>query len=242
MGDLTLRENQIDIWRIHIDGQEVGLQHYRRLLSSEEAQRADRFYFEEHRRRFTWARAAMREILSRYIGLAPQQLAFSYGTAGKPELSGELERTGIKFNLSHSNDIGLLAVTRGLAVGIDIELINSKFASDEIAECFFSASEIRHLRALPPAERVDAFFACWTRKEAYIKALGEGLSVPLDSFEVAFGPGIAAALLQVRADPCELTRWSMYDLDTVTGYKAALVVEGREHRLHHVKWEPEILS
>jgi 4'-phosphopantetheinyl transferase len=233
---LTLGENQVDIWLIDVAGQEDEVEHYRRLLSPDEARRADRFYFEKHRRRFTKARAAMREILSRYVGLAPQELAFSCGPKGKPELSGVLEKSGIKFNLSHSHELAVLAVAHRLTVGVDIELINPEFATEDVAEHFFSANEVQCLRALPSAQRADAFFSCWTRKEAYIKGLGEGLSVPLDSFEVAFGPGITAALLAVRFDRGEETRWSMYDIEAAQGYKAAVVVEGKGHRLRHLQW------
>jgi 4'-phosphopantetheinyl transferase len=233
LGSLTLAENQIDIWRIHLAGHNGGVQHCRLLLSPDEIQRADRFYLETHRRRFTASRSAMRQILGCYGGLAPEKLTFSYGPRGKPELSGKLEQSGIRFNLSHSNDVALLAVAQGLTLGVDIEFINSEFAVEEVAERFFSPSEVRRLQAVPPCEKPDAFFACWTRKEAYIKALGGGLSVPLDSFEVAFGSGIPTALLQVSDDPGELMRWSLYDIDAVEGYRAALAVEGKGHQLRY---------
>ncbi len=239
---LKLGENQVDVWRIHLCREEREVQRYRSVLSSDEVERADRFHFEEHRQRFTTARAAMRQILSGYTGLPAGHFAFSYGANGKPELSGGRESSGIRFNLSHSADVGLLAVTRGLTVGVDVELINFEFAIDEIAERFFSTNEVRRLRALAPAQKTDAFFACWTRKEAYIKALGEGLSVPLDSFEVAFGPEVPPALLQVKVAPSEVARWTMYDIDAAQGYRAALVVEGKGHELRHLRWEPQILS
>jgi 4'-phosphopantetheinyl transferase len=239
---LKLGENQVDVWRIHLCQEESEVQRYRSVLSPDEIKRADRFHFEKHRQRFTTARAAMRQILGGYTDLPAGQLAFSYGAKGKPELSGAKESSGIRFNLSHSANVGLLAVTRGLTVGVDVELINFEFASDEIAERFFSANEVRRLRALAPAQKTDGFFACWTRKEAYIKALGEGLSVPLDNFEVAFGPGVPPALLQVKGAPGEVTRWSMYDIEAAQGYRAALVVEGKGHDLRHLRWEPRILS
>ncbi len=229
--DFTLAENQVDIWQIDIGGEADSIQERRSLLSPDEAERADRFHFERHRRRFVKARAAMRQILAGYTGIRAKELTFSYGAKGKPHLSGEAENLGIKFNLSHSHDAAILAVTRGLTAGIDIEWINPEFATEEIAERFFAQEEVERLQALPVAERADGFFACWTRKEAYIKALGDGLSVPLDSFEVAFGPGVPAALLQVKTDPGEVARWSMYDLEVTQGYRAALVVQGREHVL-----------
>jgi 4'-phosphopantetheinyl transferase len=235
--DLALGPNEVHIWRIDLVKQDDEIRRCRGLLAGDEIERADRFYFDRDRRRFILARAAMREILSRYTGLPAVDLRFSYGPKGKPELSG-LEKCEIQFNLSHSSELALLAVTRGLTVGVDIEWIKADFASDDIARQFFSAPEVETLRSLPEGRRAEAFFSCWTRKEAYIKALGEGLSVPLDSFTVAFAPGIAAALLSVTVDPAEVERWSMYNIVVSEGYKAALVVEGRDHRLKQMEWIP----
>ena len=233
--NLTLTANKVDIWRINLAAQGEETQQCRDLLSQDEIQRADRFHFAKHRRRFTVTRVAMRQILGRYAGVPPQKLVFSYGGKGKPELSGALTGLEIKFNLSHSSEMALLAITQRLAVGSDIEWVSAEVATEEIAERFFSASEVNVLRALPAAERTEAFFSCWTRKEAYIKALGEGLSVPLDSFAVAFGPGVPAALLYVAVDPEQVSRWSIYDIEVPEGYKAALVVEGKGH--HLLQWE-----
>jgi 4'-phosphopantetheinyl transferase len=233
-----LAEKQVDLWHIDVSGLlEIG--RFRSLLSPDEIERANRFHFEKHRRCFTLMRAAMREILGAYTGIPPQDLVFFYGDKGKPELAGQTGNAGIRFNLSHSRERALLAVSQGLVIGVDIEWVNPEFGGQEIAERFFSASEVRHLLSLPAQERAGAFFSCWTRKEAYIKALGDGLSVPLDSFEVAFGPGRKAALLAVRVDPSEVTRWSMYDIETAPEYKAALVVEGSQHPLRHLRWAPQ---
>jgi 4'-phosphopantetheinyl transferase len=178
-------------------------------------------------------------ILATYVDGASQELVFSYSAKGKPELSSPGKELGIQFNLSHSRDFALLAVAQGLCVGVDIEFINHEFATDEIATRFFSQSEVRTLRALSPGERAEAFFSCWTRKEAYVKALGEGLSVPLDSFGMAFGQGVPPALLWVELAPQEVSRWSVYDVAVPQGYAAALVIEGQEHRLRQWPWEPE---
>jgi 4'-phosphopantetheinyl transferase len=233
---LPLALNEVHIWQIDLARGHDEVQWYRRVLAADEAERADRFYFERDKNRFTVARAAMRDILSRYTGLAAQNVHFSYGAKGKPELSGSMEQNEIRFNLSHSSELALLAVTRGLTVGVDIEWVKSDFATDDIAERFFSVTEVQTLRSLPADQQAEAFFSCWTRKEAYIKALGEGLSVPLDSFSVAFTPGMAAALLHVKVDPHEVERWSMYNIVVRDGYKAAVVVQGKDHRLKQMEW------
>jgi 4'-phosphopantetheinyl transferase len=238
---LVLPENQVDVWQIHLEAQPDEVEHYRRLLAPDEIERADRFHFEKHRRRFTLGRAAMRQVLGGYINTDPHDVVFSYGRSGKPALAGSEERS-IQFNLSHSEDVALLAVARGLALGIDIEFINPEFATEAIARMFFSRSETECLIALQPRERAEAFFCCWTRKESYIKALGDGLSLPLDSFEVAFGPDVPAALLKVIADPREVARWSMYDLEAPRGYRAALVAEGRGHHLRRFLWRPSQMT
>jgi len=234
----TLAPGEAHLWQIHLLGTEDEIRRGRSVLSEDEIQRADRFHFERHRSSFIVAHSALRKILSAYLNVAPQQVAFCYGPQGKPDLSGPLEQSGIKFNLSHSGDYGLLAVTQGHTLGVDIERINHEFGTEEIATRFFSAGEIETLRAVPPAGKAEAFFSCWTRKEAYIKAAGGGLSIPLDSFDVAFGPGVRPALLRVQVAAHE--HWKLYDLTAPKGYAAALVIEGEEHRIQYFVFEQAV--
>ncbi|HEV7217131.1 MAG TPA: 4'-phosphopantetheinyl transferase superfamily protein, partial [Chloroflexota bacterium] len=138
---------------------------------------------------------------------------------------------GLRFNLSHTDGLALLAVTRERELGIDVERVRKGIAREGIAERFFTTTEVADLRALPADSQDDAFFACWTRKEAYVKARGEGLSIPLDQFAVSLLPGEPAALLHVALDPDEVKRWSLHDLDAGPGYRAALLVEGHNPTL-----------
>jgi 4'-phosphopantetheinyl transferase len=237
--DSTLTVGVVHIWQIPLSIQANRIRDCRNVLSQDENQRADRFYFDRDRNRFIAARSAIRRILSMYVGVAPGNLVFCYGLKGKPELSPPHAGLDVKFSLSHSRDIGLLAVARAQSVGVDIEFVDYDFASDEVASRFFSVKEVDTWRNLSSSQKAGAFFSCWTRKEAYIKALGEGLSLPLDSFDVAFGPGVEAALLRVAFLPHESARWSMYNLEAPAGYAAALVIEGQGHRLLRRRWEPE---
>lgn len=226
-----LAPTEVHLWQIHQIAPDDEILRGRSVLSPEELERADRFHFDKHRRRFIVAHAAMRTILSSYLNVSPSDVAFTYGPKGKPALSADLEPSGIRFNLSHSGDYALLGVTRNHILGVDIEFINHESGTEEIATSFFSPAEIETLQAVPDAQKAPVFFSCWTRKEAYIKAVGDGLSIPLDSFDVAFAPGARPALLRVQVPEHQF--WKMYDLPAPEGYKAALVVEGDGHRLKY---------
>jgi 4'-phosphopantetheinyl transferase len=234
----NLSADDVHIWQIALSGDPRSIHGLRSSLSQDEIQRADRFHFDRHRESFIIAHAAVRQILARYVNVAPLRLAFLNGEQGKPELVAECGGGHLRFNLSHSGSFALLAVAEGLTLGVDIERVNAEFAGEEIAERFFSSHEVVTLRAVAADAKADAFFSCWTRKEAFIKALGGGLSIPLDSFEVAFGPGVPPALLRVPAT-AEAKLWSLYDIPAPQGYKAALVIEGKNHRLRQLRWESD---
>ena len=237
LGNPALGQGAVHIWRIDLSLQEDLIHDYCRSLSVDENERAGRFYFERDRRRFIASRRALRVILSEYLSILPQEVAFSYAAHGKPELTSGLNESGIRFNLSRSGELALVVVAQDLQVGVDVELINREVAFDKIAARFFTPKETCILRALSPEKRRRAFFSCWTRKEAYVKALGKGFSLPPDSFDVAFGPGISAALPRAERIADELSHWSVYDIPPSEKYAAALVAEGKKHRLEQRLWE-----
>ncbi|MFL5801639.1 MAG: 4'-phosphopantetheinyl transferase family protein [Roseiflexaceae bacterium] len=227
----ALGRGEVHVWRAVLVQPNPVVQALWRTLDQGERDRAERFRFQRDRERFIVAHGLLRTILGGYLGGAAGQLRFCYGAYGKPELAPECG-AALSFNLSHAHELALYAITRERAVGVDIEHMRPGIADIAIAERFFSPHEVAALQALPNAERGLAFFTCWTRKEAYIKARGEGLSLALDQFEVSLTPGAPAALLDVAGDQRERDRWELQALDPGPGYVAALAVEGHGWALH----------
>jgi 4'-phosphopantetheinyl transferase len=194
------------------------------LLSQDEYQRAMRYYRPVDRDRFIVGRGILRKIISAYLALPPGQLRFTYNEYGRPAVSDDQNDRALNFNLSHSAELILYAVTRGRVVGIDIEYIREDFATLEVAEHFFSKDEIAALKSLPTDQSAIGFFNCWSRKEAFIKAKGMGVSYPLDRFTVSLAPGEPPALLKVDDDKREVAQWKMYELKPGAGYAAAMIV------------------
>jgi 4'-phosphopantetheinyl transferase len=228
---LMLSNGEAHVWRLRLEQQSDLRESFLRTLDQDERERADRFHFEKHRRHFVVGRGGLRTLLARYLETKPDEVRFSYGANGKPALDGEHRDSPLRFNASHSGDLAVYAFVQNHEIGIDVEYITREVASEDIARRFFSAHEVEALNALPEAQRAAAFFRCWTRKEAYIKAIGSGLSHPLDEFDVTLAPGEAAALLRVQRDPESVARWSMFDLDVGEGYTAALAIDGPVHKL-----------
>lgn len=195
------------------------------------------FRFERDRRRFVVARGVLRSILGSLLCVKPSRVRFRYGDRGKPFLSEEFERERLFFNVAHSQDHGMFAVAADAEVGVDVEVIRSVADVMAIAERFFSSRERAAIRALPPPLRQTAFFHCWTRKEAYIKGLGEGLSHPLDRFDVTVAPGQAAQLLDPSGDQDDAGGWRLYDLSRLPTYASAAAVKGDPTRLHLGSWD-----
>jgi len=222
VGD-ELGADEVHVWRESLDQPRDMIAKLAPLLSQDEYQRAMRYYRPADRDRFVVGRGILRKILSAYLALPPGQLRFTYNEYGKPAVSDDQNDRALNFNLSHSAELILYAVTRGRGVGIDIEYIREDFATLEIAEHFFSKDEVAALKSLPMDQRTMGFFNCWSRKEAFIKAKGMGVSYPLDRFTVSLAPGEPPALLKVDDDEREAARWKMYELKPGAGYAAAMI-------------------
>lgn len=216
----------VDVWRVDLDVSDQLCADLRSVLSDHECQRADRFRVEPPRRQYTVARGTLRHILSRYLDTPPEEIGLSYGPQGKPQLTDATDQPDICFNVSHSQDLALVAVARRKHVGVDVEHIDREVRHEELARRFFSAHEVAAMERMAPAERRIAFFACWTRKEAFLKAKGTGLQLPLSQFDVSVNPDEPAQLLRVGWDPDEVDRWELHSLEVRQGYLAAMAVDG----------------
>jgi 4'-phosphopantetheinyl transferase len=231
-----LDDGEVHVWRAGLDLERPRVQRLARTLSPDETARAARFHFEKDRDRFIASHGLLRSILGRYLGVAPGDVKFIQGAYGKPALAEPFAIDGIDFNMSHSEAVGLYAFARRRDVGIDVERGRADFATRDVAEKFFSPREVAELFGLPESLQCRAFFNCWTRKEAYIKARGMGLSLPLDQFDVSLLPGEPAELLHTSGDPTEASRWCLQELNAGAGYAAALAVAGSGWRLRCWQW------
>jgi len=234
--DLILADHEVHVWRAGLELPSSQVQRLRGILTDDELDRADRFSFEIDRQRFIAARGTLRSILSRYIGIYPSHLHFYYNQYGKPFLAPEFSSYLLNFNLAHSGNMTLYAITRNMEIGVDIERVRSDFEYEEIAKRFFSVNEVAILHAIPTEKKLEAFYNCWTRKEAYIKAHGKGLTLPLDSFEVSFAPWESPMILITKDEPQARSLWTLLDLKPGLGYVGALVVKGIGCRFRYWEW------
>jgi 4'-phosphopantetheinyl transferase len=213
--------DDIHVWQATIDREAAMIGQLEAALSLDEKARAARFHFANDRNRFVVARGLLRVLLGAYLRQSPASIEFSYGQHGKPALSGGNSSSGLCFNVSHSSGFAVYAIAKGRNLGIDVEHIRPESAGEDIAQRYFSAREVSDLRTLSPEARVEGFFNCWTRKEAYLKATGMGLQIPLDSFAVSLLPGQPAQFLG-GVDP----RWHLAAHHPAEGYAAAVVYDG----------------
>jgi len=234
--DLSRRHGTVEVWVVDLCVLDHTLHRVSELLGEDERQRAERFRFPIDRRRFVMARATLREILGRYLQTAPERLEFEYGEYGKPRLARP--HTGIRFNASRSGERALIACTEGHEIGVDIESLSRELEIDDLSRRFFTASENQKLATFPPDRRKDAFLRCWTCKEAFIKALGKGLSLGLDKFDVSLGVGNPKADASTPIDKFIVDGWSLIPLasSALGDYIAALAVEGEDAEVSLRSW------
>ena len=227
---------EVRVWLAWVPLVADGPRRLAELLSAEERAAAERFLRAEDRTRYVVAHGVLREILGHCLGLPPAAVALGRGPWGKPELTGDAARTGLAFNLSHSGDLVAVAVAAGRAVGVDVEAGRTTMDVMDLAAGHFAPAEIAALASVDPADRRAAFIRCWTRKEAYVKARGEGLGFPLPRFAVAFGADQAPGLLWVADEPDAPRQWAVFDLAPGAGYAGAVVVAGPPVSLVVRRW------
>ena len=232
----SLNDLELHVWAIHLNTSSTRVSRCAALLSAEEAQRAAKFRFERDQRRFIVAHGALRAILAPYAGLAPETLNFVQSPRGKPSLTGLAGKTAPHFNLTHSDELALVAVTAVCPVGIDVELIRPINDASGIADRFFSPRESRSLAAWPPAQKSAAFFNLWTRKEAWLKATGQGISESLDKVEVSFLPDEPVRLISLPEAAGAAREWSLFDLRPASGFVGAAAICSVAVQLRHWVW------
>ncbi len=226
-------KDEVQIWLASLD---IPILKFQGLLDADEQKRAARFNFDRDRNRFIVRRGILRILSGCYTGVEPENALFSYGKKGKPSLADESNRERIFFNLSHSEGMAIYAFSGRHELGVDIERIRDMTDMAKLVERFFSTGEKARWQELPKSRQKQAFFHGWTRKEAFIKASGDGLSYPLDGFEVTLAPDESVRLLSIAGNTRETSPWYMQDLTPAFGFAAALAVKGRVGNVDCRRW------
>lgn len=226
----ALTTTAVHIWALPLDSPPERIAALAATLSTDERERADRFSLEHLRHRFIAGRGGMRAVLANYLQAAPAQLEFTYTSRGKPSLGGDAAGR-LHFNLAHSHNLALLAVTRVAPLGVDVEKVRPFPNAGDIAERFFAAGEIAAFKTLPPDARDAAFFHLWTRKEAWLKATGDGIAESLSKIEVAFLPDQPPRVLAIAGDVAAGEAWSIFPLSPAAGFVGALAIHARDVQL-----------
>lgn len=234
----ALASAEIHVWCISLLASPMEIARATEVLTGEERGRTRSFRLLPDQRRFVLRRARLRQLLASYLAASPLDLRLEPDPQGKPFLAKPTGSDEIKFSCSHSGDLALIAFARGVELGVDLQLHQPMNDAEDLARHYFSASEIRELAQLPPALKTTGFFNCWTRKEAFIKATGRGLSYPLDRFSVSLTPGQPAAILSAEDEPEALTAWSLVSLEVAPDYSAALVFKDKRSQVRNLAWEP----
>jgi 4'-phosphopantetheinyl transferase len=233
---LFLALDEIHIWRAVLDQPVAEVTQFAGLLAADEQLRANRFHFERDRQRFVAGRGILRTILGRYLGCDGSELQFNYGARGKPALINPVTERPLYFNLAHSDGLAVIALAYHQELGVDVEQIRPITDMEQIAQQFFAGPEQAALLGLPVEQRQTAFFNGWTRKEAYLKALGDGLARPLDQFCVSLAPNEPVRMLSISGDEADASRWFLTSFNPAPGYVAAVAVRGHAWRFNYWDW------
>lgn len=229
---------EVHVWIGRTQISEPLLQALERTLGDDERIRAGKFRFQTDRCRYIAAHGILRNIVGRYLEVGPSDVSFTENAFGKPFLRPDGGGENLFFNISHSGDLVVVALARKRQIGVDVELVRALPDFDSIAEGHFAPPERALLTAAEPERRQQTFFACWTRKEAYIKAVGQGLSMQLDAFDTCMPHGCPGRRLEGSGEPAGVESWWLADLTVPTGYQGAVVVEGELERLSYCNWRP----
>ena len=232
--NLILSEGEAHIWRADLELDDCFQSSFLKLLSPDEIDRSLKFRFAKDKRNYIVARGILRSLIGKYLDINPSQISFQYNEFGKPSIA---DNNHLHFNISHSKNLALFAFTNKLNVGVDVEFVNPDIEVKDIAANFFSANEIVKLLALPQKQQTLSFFNCWTRKESFIKAVGEGLSFPLDKFEVSLEPDSPAQLLATDWDPKDVSKWSLYSMTPGANFVGSLAIEGKVEKVKLWNWQ-----
>jgi 4'-phosphopantetheinyl transferase len=232
---------EVHLWRVFVWGAAASDAAATGALSEDERLRASRFHFEADRGRFVASHAALRRILASYLGAAPASLTFGAGKHGKPFLDAPAHGRSLRFSLSHSGDLALVAVSLGRDLGVDVEQVRPRVDHEGFAARYFSPRERDALARIPPGDRLHAFLEIWTLKEAYLKACGDGLARALDAFDVTVDEA-PSRLAAVRDRPGEEARWTLQRVKVGEHFAAALAVEGQGWQLRQLDWSAESRS
>lgn len=231
--EVALGAGDVHVWRVALDAPAATIAALARVLTDDERARAARFHFDRDRNAYTIARGALRTLAGRYLGRLPGSLGIAYRAKGKPYLAAP-DSAWLRFNVSHSGEVAVIGFARDRELGVDVERRRAMSDLASLAHSSFSPDEYARYCAIAPHDQVTAFFLCWSRKEAFIKATGEGIS-QLAAFDVSLAPGEPARLLRVAGEPHGAPRWSLEDLPDIPGYAAALAIAG--HGLDVACWD-----
>ena len=232
---LTFPQGRIDVYSVRLDEPSTSVSEAP-VLSPDERARSRRFHFERDQIHFSRCRSALRELLAGYLAIPAVEIRFEYLSSGKPQLTSEQNPRALQFNVSHSANMGLIAIGGEHRLGVDIEKIRADVDTVALAERFFSLRERAGLQDLPDRLRVPAFFACWTRKEAFLKATGHGLSFPLADFSVSTHPEEDPKLEEMCGNVEVKKKWFLSDLKPIDGFRAAVAIESSKLQLETFAW------